>query len=136
MDLKNKTVLVAGTGISGIGACRLLDQVGANIILYDSNKALTREKILERLPERIAPVTIVIGDLPQTVIEGLDLAVLSPGVPVDTPFVCRIRAAGVPVWGEVELAYNYSRGTLAGITGTNGKTTTTALTGEIMKAWS
>ena len=62
-----------------------------------------------------------------------DLCVLSPGVPTDLPDVNRIRDAGVPIWGEVELAYQCSRGEVLAITGTNGKTTTTALLGEIMK---
>lgn len=132
MDLKDKTVLVAGSGISGIGAVRLLNQIGAHIILYDGNPALTEENIKERIDEPQA-VEIVIGELPDSVINRLDLAVLSPGVPTDTDFVKRIVNQKIPVWGEVELAYNYCKGRIIAITGTNGKTTTTALVGEIMK---
>lgn len=132
MDLTGKRVLVFGTGISGIGASELLEQVGAKPVLYDGNKDLDAGKIREKLAED-SKAEILIGELPDAVIEGLDLAVLSPGVPVDLPLVENIRARKVPIWGEVELAYAYSKGILAAITGTNGKTTTTSLLGEIMK---
>lgn len=135
MKLENKTVLVAGTGISGIGATKLLIAVGAEVILYDSNEALTKEEILGRFDGPVPGVCIVTGELTAEVINTLDLAVLSPGVPVDAPFVEAIKGRGIRVWGEIELAYHYARGILAAITGTNGKTTTTALTGQIMSAW-
>lgn len=135
MDLKNKTVLVAGTGISGIGATKLLMAVGAQIILYDSNEALTKEDILGRFDGPVTGVRVVTGELLPELIKTLDLAVLSPGVPIDAPFVTAMKDMGVKVWGEIELAYNYAKGRLAAITGTNGKTTTTALTGEILSAW-
>ncbi len=61
--------------------------------------------------------------------------VLSPGIAIDAPFVNAVREAGVPIWGEVELAYVVGKGKLAAITGTNGKTTTTALVGEILAAY-
>ncbi len=132
MDLKDKTVLVVGSGISGIGSARLLNQVGACIILYDGNASLTEEDIKERIHEPM-DVEIVIGELPDEVIRRTNLAVLSPGVPTDADFVERIKNQKIPVWGEVELAYNYCKGRIIAITGTNGKTTTTALVGEIMK---
>lgn len=135
MKLENKNVLVAGTGISGIGATKLLMAVGAEVILYDSNEALTKEDILRRFDGPVSGVCIVTGELTAEVINTLDLAVLSPGVPVDAPFVEAIKSRGIRVWGEIELAYHYARGILAAITGTNGKTTTTALTGQIMSAW-
>ena len=135
MELKNKTVLVAGTGISGIGATKLLMAVGADIILYDSNDALTAETILDRFDCPVSRVRVVTGVLQEEVIKTLDLAVLSPGVPVDADFVEAIKSHGIKLWGEIELAYNFSKGRLAAITGTNGKTTTTALTGQIMSAW-
>ena len=135
MDLKNKTVLVAGTGISGIGATKLLMAVGAEIILYDSNEALTQEEILSRFDVPVTNVRVLTGALSEETIRTLALAVLSPGVPVDAPFVLALKAGGVKVWGEIELAWHYAKGTLAAITGTNGKTTTTALTGQILSAW-
>jgi len=73
------------------------------------------------------------GELPEEVLESLDLVVLSPGVPTDIPLVKRFYEMGLPVWGEVELAYRTGKGRVLAITGTNGKTTTTALLGKIMK---
>ena len=135
MELKNKTVLVAGTGISGIGATKLLLAVGAHVVLYDSNAELTKEEILGRFDTPVPQISVITGELSPEAMEGLDLAVLSPGVPVDAPFVKEMAERRIPIWGEIELAYHYGKGVVAAITGTNGKTTTTALTGEIMKAW-
>lgn len=132
--LQGKTVLVFGSGISGIGAVRLLEAVKADVILYDGNDKLEETEIRKKLPEGSA-CTIVLGELEDALIQTLDLAVMSPGVPLDIPPVQRIKAAGVPVWGEIELAYQMGAGTVLAITGTNGKTTTTALLGEIMKAY-
>ena len=75
----------------------------------------------------------VLGELPDSLLDQVELAVLSPGVPTDLEEVKRIRAKGIPVWGEVELAWQMGKGKVMAITGTNGKTTTTALTGQIMK---
>lgn len=132
MDLNHKKVLVVGTGISGIGATKLLVAAGANVILYDSNDQLTKETILSRFDEAPEHTEVVTGALSEDVAKTLDLAVISPGVPVDAPFVEDLRSQGITVWGEIELAYNYAKGQLAAITGTNGKTTTTALTGQIL----
>ena len=137
MDLNKKCVLVIGTGISGIGAATLLIQVGASVVLYDGNDKLTTEGILSRFDAAldVSGIKVRLGEMTPDVLEGVDLAVISPGVPVDAPFVENIRKNNIPIWGEIELAYNYSKGVLAAITGTNGKTTTTALTGEILAAW-
>lgn len=132
MELSNKRVLVFGTGVSGIGAAVLLEQTGALPILYDGNTSLTRASVLEKLPEG-SRAEVIIGDLGEEVISSLDLAVLSPGVPTDLPLVEQIRRQAVPIWGEVELAYENSRGSLIAITGTNGKTTTTSLVGAILR---
>ena len=134
-DLKGKKVLVFGSGISGMGAVKLLWDVGAEILLYDGNEKLKEEEIRKKLPEG-CHCQILLGELPDQVIETLDLAVMSPGVPQDIPPVERIRAKGITIWGEVELAYQMGKGRVLAITGTNGKTTTTALLGEIMKAYS
>ena len=87
MELKNKTVLVAGTGISGIGATKLLLAVGAHVVLYDSNAELTKEEILGRFDTPVPQISVITGELSPEAMEGLHLAVLSPGVPVDAPFV-------------------------------------------------
>lgn len=131
MDMKDKSVLVFGSGISGIAASRLLEKNGANVILYDGNKTLDKAKIASDIGAE-CHVTILLGDLSEEVIASLDLLVLSPGVPTDLPLVEKMRARHIPIWGEVELAYTYGQGDVLAITGTNGKTTTTALLGEIM----
>lgn len=133
MKLAGKTILVVGTGISGVAAVKLLAAQSANIILFDGNAELSPESVAAKFPDGIA-YDLILGDLPEHLIGRIDLAVLSPGVPADLPFVIRLQEAGIPVWGEIELAYVCGRGRVLAITGTNGKTTTTALTGEIMKA--
>ena len=130
--MSEKKVLVFGSGISGIGACRLLEQVGKEVILYDGNASLCADKIREQLGSAQS-VEIVLGELSEEVIDSLELVVMSPGVPTDLPIVNHMRGKNLPIWGEIELAYYYGKGDVLAITGTNGKTTTTALLGEIMK---
>ncbi len=132
MDLKNKNVLIAGVGLSGIGAANLLHKVGANITLYDGNAALLKDDILVKLPKD-CKAKVILGELIDEEIEKTDVFVISPGIPTDLEFVKRIKAKNIPVWGEIELANQYAKGKIIAITGTNGKTTTTVLTGEIMK---
>lgn len=132
-EIENKRVLVFGSGISGIGAVKLLEKRNAKVVLYDGNEKLEKSEIRKRLGSE-SSCEIVLGELSDTIISNLDLVVMSPGVPLDIPPVRRLEAAGVPIWGEVELAYQMGAGKVLGITGTNGKTTTTALLGEIMKA--
>ena len=128
MDWKNKKVLVAGSGKSGIGAADLLKKVGADIVIYDGNEKINKDDVLAKL-QNADNVEVIIGELSKEVINSVDLMILSPGIAIDAPFVNEVRDAGVPIWGEVELAYVISKGKLAAITGTNGKTTTTALVG-------
>lgn len=132
MDLKNKEVLVFGTGLSGIGAAVLLHRTGAVPVLYDGNTKVDPEDVRAKLSGEF-DAEIIIGELTEQVMDRLSLAVLSPGVPTDLPAVNAMREKGIPVWGEVELAYENGRGDVLAITGTNGKTTTTSLLGEIMK---
>ena len=131
MDWKTQKVLVAGSGKSGIGATNLLKKVGAEVIIYDGNDKLKEEDVLNKL-ENKEDVKVILGELEDSVINEIDMMVLSPGIAIDAPFVLRVKEAGVPIWGEIELAYVIGKGKLAAITGTNGKTTTTALVGEIM----
>lgn len=130
----SQKVLVAGTGISGIAAAKLLLAQGGETILYDGNASLSAENIKAKFDEG-AKLTIVLGELKKTDLAGVELCVISPGIPLDAPFVSVLDEAKIPIWSEIELAYHCSRGKLAAITGTNGKTTTTALTGEIMKKY-
>lgn len=132
MEWSDKKVLVFGTGISGIGACELLESRGAAVVLYEGNGRIQEEEVRRKLPGTCR-AEILIGELPGEVMESLELAVLSPGVPADLPVVEDMRKRGIPIWGEVELAYANAKGEVLAITGTNGKTTTTSLLGDIMK---
>ena len=134
MELKGIKALVVGAGKSGISAAGLLMKEGARIVLYDSNRELTKEDVRKKLPEAYNG-RIILGDLPDDVRDEAELLILSPGVPTDLDYVNAIRKRGIPVWGEIELAYRFARGKLVAVTGTNGKTTTTALIGEILKTW-
>ena len=133
MNLSNKNVMVVGTGISGIGAVNLLNRAGACVILYDSNEKLNKSDIEKKLDGSRAQ--IIIGKLDDNIVENTDLLVISPGVPIDSELVLKFKECNVPVWGEIELAFNFDKGRVVAITGTNGKTTTTALVGEIVKAY-
>lgn len=132
--LEGRNCLIIGSGISGIGAAGLLANFGAKITLYDGNEKLNPEEIAAKLPQGVNAKCIV-GELPKEVEESTEALILSPGVPTDIPLVIRMRERGALVLGEIELAYLAEKGTVAAVTGTNGKTTTTTLLGEIMKAY-
>jgi len=134
MKLEQKTVLVAGTGVSGLAAAKLLYDHNIETILYDSNASKSKREIYASF-ESAEEMQLVLGELTDEILENISLAVLSPGIPLDQPFVEKIKEKNIPIWGEIELAYYFETGTVIGITGTNGKTTTTTLVGEIMKAY-
>lgn len=131
MNLQGKKVLVVGSGISGMGAVEALNHVEAEPVLFDENEKLNVEDIRAKLKPGLR-AEIVIGNLPEEIKQSVELVVLSPGVPTDTDFVEGFRKRGVKIWGEIELAFEIGKGTVIGITGTNGKTTTTSLVGAIM----
>ena len=134
-DLKGKRVLVIGSGLSGVGSVKLLDQIGALPVMLEENTKVTEEDIRKKLYEEDRDKTeIIIGEITDDTLNSISLVVQSPAVPLDSPTVMRIKALNIPIWSEIELAYNFSKGTMVAITGTNGKTTTTTLVGEIMKA--
>ncbi len=126
MTLKDKKVLVAGLGKSGMAAFELLKKMGAEVSLYDGKKELQVED---------QGVPVYLGEFPEEIFSAFGCAVFSPGVPLDIPLAQFLKKNGVPVIGEIELAWMMEKGTVIGITGTNGKTTTTTLVGEIMKAF-
>ena len=132
MELQGKKVLVFGSGKSGIGASDLLAKVGAVPVIFDGNAEIDKEAVVHKT-DGTYPVSVYAGELPEEVLDSLDLVVLSPGVPTDLPLVKSFYEKGLPVWGEVELAYRVGDGEVLAITGTNGKTTTTALLGKIMQ---
>lgn len=135
--MEKEKVLVVGTGKSGIAATQLLVRTGKMPVLFDSNAELDKDEILGKLSlseEEKKQVEIVLGDLTEEEKKALSGVVLSPGVPTDTEFVNDLRDRGLPISGEIELAFGQEKGAVLAITGTNGKTTTTTLLGEIMKA--
>lgn len=134
MEWKDKKILVFGSGISGIGACELLERAGAEVLLFEGNEKMQEHEIRMKLPSG-SKAQIVIGNLKEELLKEIKIAILSPGVPLDLPIVEKIKQAGIRIWGEVELAYQNAKGDVLAITGTNGKTTTTSLLGEIMKNW-
>ena len=131
MDQSQK-VLVAGTGVSGIAAAKLILGRGGEVVLYDGNTALNETEIKEQFDEG-ARVNVVLGEIKRSDLLGVELCIISPGIPLTSHFVAVVDEAKIPILGEIELAYQCSAGKLAAITGTNGKTTTTALTGAILK---
>ncbi len=132
LQLEGKKILVFGTGLSGIAAAELLIRHGISIILYDGNDKQKEEDIRQKFP-KLKNTEIILGALPKSVMEECEIAVLSPGVPTDLEEVKQMRGKGIHIWGEIELAYIFERGKVLAVTGTNGKTTTTSLLGEIMK---
>lgn len=90
MDWKTQKVLVAGSGKSGIGATDLLKKVGAEVIIYDGNDKLKEEDVLNKL-ENKEDVKVILGELEDSVINEIDMMVLSPGIAIDAPFVLRVK---------------------------------------------
>ena len=133
MDWKKEApILVAGAGISGTNALRLILREGYTPILYDGNPKVDLEKVYGKAGSR--DFEVVLGDLPEEVIRRVQFCAMSPGISLDKPFVQQLRQAGVPLVSEISLAYHFSQGKVAVVTGTNGKTTTTTLIGHIMEA--
>lgn len=130
---ENNTFLVYGMGISGKGVARLLSSMGADIILYDKNTGIDMDAVKKEIGLKKETRSIV-GTLSPSDLESFDIIALSPGVSIYQEDIKAAKEAGKKVLGEIEIAFEASKGRLAAITGTNGKTTTTTLTGEIMKA--
>lgn len=134
IKLKDKNVLVFGAARSGLAAVRLLQRLGAKTVLYDGNANMNIDSQKAGIDTE-NNFKAIFGEFPEEILKETDLLVISPGIAADHPIAQKCRDLSIPVWGEIELAYRHSKGKIIGITGTNGKTTTTALTGEIMKAW-
>src|ERR671933_146967 len=131
MELGGKKVLVGGAGLSGVSAARFLAARGATVALNDRKPV--EEWTHEARALKSEGVGLVPGDAPMWLLDQIQLVVLSPGVPTKSIPVRYAERAGAEVIGEIELAARYLRGRLVAITGTNGKTTTTTLIGEILK---
>lgn len=130
----HEKILIIGTGKSGINAARLLLEKGAEIIIYDDNTSLDVEELLAKF-EETNRISIVLGEINDKILLKAELAVISPGVPADSEVANKVRECNIPIWSEIELAYHAGAGHLAAITGTNGKTTTTSLIGEMFKLY-
>ncbi len=127
-DVRGRRAVVVGGADSGIAAANLLVSRGADVTLTDLSPQVRDQ---ERL--RAAGVRLVLGEHPADLLAGADLIVVSPGVPLAQPALVAARAAGVPVIGEVELAWRWLRGRVIAITGTKGKSTTATLTGRMLE---
>ncbi len=131
MGYKDKRVLVCGMAKSGISAAKLLNTMGARVTLQDMKK---REEIRDSQFLEQEGISLFLGKNPDDIVLEQDLIVLSPGIPCDLPFILKAEEEGIPVISEVELAYTLTPCPVTAITGTNGKTTTTTLVGQIMQA--
>jgi UDP-N-acetylmuramoylalanine--D-glutamate ligase len=130
-SLAGRTVTVVGLARSGVAACRMLHALGARVTGTDARAADALTPEARALSSE--GVRLVLGGHPGAAFETAELVVVSPGVPADHPALVDCRARGVPVLGEVELAYRTMTAEFVAITGTNGKTTTTALTGALLR---
>ena len=132
MELKGKRVLVVGLGKSGVASALFLHERGARVTVSD---AKTEDELRGEIPQLLDKgIAVESGGHGERTFRGQDLIVVSPGVPVDVPQLAQARTQGVPVIGEIELASRFLKGHIVAITGSNGKTTTTTLAGEII-AW-
>ena len=133
MNLQNKQFLVVGMGKSGIAAAELLVLHQMKVVIFDENPDLNPKDVWKQ-SDKLGMVPVVVGKLPEEIKNQIDICIMSPGVPTDLPIIQQLKQRNVLIWGEIELAYRFSMGSLIGITGTNGKTTTTSLVGEIMQS--
>ncbi len=132
MELKGKKVLVVGLGKSGLAAALFLRRRGAQVTVSDIRSA---EALANDIPSLLEEgINVEAGGHGLLTFRRQDLIVVSPGVPLDTPELTQVRSFGLPVIGELELAARFLKGKTLAITGSNGKTTTTSLVGEILKA--
>ena len=131
MELKGKKVLVVGLGKSGLAAALFLRRRGAQVTVSDVRSAEALAKDIPALLEE--GIMVEAGGHGLLTFRRQDLIVVSPGVPLDTPELVQVKSFGLPVIGELELAGRFLKGKTVAITGSNGKTTTTSLLGEILK---
>ncbi len=130
MELKNKRALVVGLGRSGVASAFFLQDRGAKVTVSDSKSEAQLQNEIAALLDR--GISIETGQHGERTFRDQDLIVVSPGVPSDQPQLQHARTLGIPVIGEVELAFRFLQGRVIAITGSNGKTTTTTLVGEIL----
>src|SRR5215204_73806 len=130
MELQGQRVLVVGLGKSGVAAAIFLHSQGARVSVSDAKAEAKLGKDIPKLLD--LGIAVETGSHGERTFRDQDLIVISPGVPFDTLQLQQARQRGVPIIGEVELAARFLQGNVIAITGSNGKTTTTALIGEIL----
>jgi len=130
VEIKNKRVLVVGLGKSGVASATFLNDRGARVTVSD---AKSEDQLRSAIPALLDKgISVETGGHSERTFRDQDLIVVSPGVPSDVPQLEKARAQGIPIIGEVELASRFLQGHIIAITGSNGKTTTTALAGEVI----
>ena len=133
MNAENKRVIICGMARSGIAAAKLLLSRGAVVTISDMKKEEAFGSELDEL--RVPGCVFALGEGPQGHLDGQDMMIISPGIAYAKDFVQEAVARGIEVIGELELGARMTQGAMCAITGTNGKTTTTTLVGELMRAW-
>lgn len=133
MNAENKRVIICGMARSGIAAAKLLLSRGAVVTISDMKKEEAFGNALDEL--RVPGCIFALGEGPQGHLDGQDMMIISPGIAYAKDFVQEAVARGIEVIGELELGARMTQGAMCAITGTNGKTTTTTLVGELMRAW-
>lgn len=125
--------LIVGAGRSGIAAAKMLCELQKKFIVYDANTELDKKAVCEKIG--VQDCEFILGDCAPEQLCGVEVCVVSPGVPLTTPIMQTVASQNIPVWSEIELAYRHDKGTVLAITGTNGKTTTTSLVYQIVKSF-
>lgn len=129
--MKGKNILINGVGLSGISSAKLCASLGAKVYMVD-------EKPLPQLADKLSllnglEIKFYSKEVPKEVLSKMEMVVNSPGIPLSSPFLQKIIRLGIEIIGELELGYRYCKGNIIAITGTNGKTTTTTMIGDLFK---
>ena len=131
MYLKGKKILILGLGITGVSTIKALYKLGADVVISDLKKEEELEKYLKEISSYPVELRLGTNDIP---LDNIDMIIKSPGILPDIPVLKRAEKAGIEVITDIELAYRImTDNNFIAITGTNGKTTTTTLTGELFK---
>ena len=131
MDYSGSTILVLGAGLSGIGVAHTLAKLGANVTLNDYK--LIEFDVSESKKFEEDHIRVITGQQDFILLEGVDRVVVSPGISLEIPIISEAKKRHIPVVGEVEIAYEVSKAPILGVTGTNGKTTTTSLLAAVLR---
>lgn len=125
--------LIVGAGRSGIAAAKMLTELKKDFVIFDGNESLNKTETKSKIGTD-KDIDFILGEIRDNELSTIDICVVSPGVPLDTPVMVKVKENNIPIYSEIELAYLYDKGEIIAITGTNGKTTTTSLVHEIVSA--